>query len=144
MRNSAIVLCLLLAGCATSGKINRVQLGMTKQQVIQTMGQPVSVSAQAGSEYLNYKLSETSDDAFVGVTTPYYVRLINGKVDSFGRTGDFNSTKDQSITIKTDNTNRGDAPAQDRYDRLLKLNELRKSGAISEDEYNAEKAKLLN
>ncbi|MES2580068.1 MAG: hypothetical protein V4552_05925 [Pseudomonadota bacterium] len=66
------------------------------------MGEPVSVSAKDGTEYLNYKLSETDDDAFRGWTSPYYVRLINGKVDSYGRTGDFDSTKNPTIKIEKD------------------------------------------
>jgi hypothetical protein len=51
-------------------------------------------------------LSEPHDDAFRGwttayyvrpvKTTPYYVRLINGKVESYGRTGDFDSTKNSN------------------------------------------------
>ena len=96
----------LLAACATANKISGVQLGMTKDEVFRVMGNPISVSAQAGLEYLNYVLSEPHDSAFRGWTTayyvrgirttPYYVRLINGKVESYGRTGDFDSTKNSN------------------------------------------------
>ena len=68
---AAIALAFLLSGCATSGKINAVQLGMSKSEVIAVMGNPVSSSAKGESEYLNYKLSETDDDAFIGLTTEF-------------------------------------------------------------------------
>jgi outer membrane protein assembly factor BamE (lipoprotein component of BamABCDE complex) len=67
---------LLVAACATAGKISGVRIGMTKEEVVAVMGKPASVSAQGSAEYLNYALSETDDQAFVGVTVPYYVRLI--------------------------------------------------------------------
>ena len=76
---TAVFTLALLAGCATANIISGVQLGMTKDEVVKIMGQPTSISAQGHSEYLNFNLSETGDDAYHGRTTPYYVRLINGK-----------------------------------------------------------------
>ena len=73
--------------------MNSINLGMTKQEVVKTLGRPVSTSAQNGIEYLNYRFSETSDDDFYGNYTPYYVRIIDGKVESYGKLGDFDSTK---------------------------------------------------
>lgn len=84
-----LLILLTLVGCATSHKINNISLGMTKQQVIGTLGTPVSTSATAGVEYLNYRFSETDDHAFHGVTTPYYVQIVDGKVIAYGRSGDF-------------------------------------------------------
>ena len=97
----------LLAGCATaeeSRKMNQVSLGMTKQQVIEVLGPPVSTSAKSGVEYLNYRFAEpgrraaAAGAALQGLphadpTTPYYVRLVEGRVESYGRLGDFDSTK---------------------------------------------------
>jgi hypothetical protein len=58
----AVLLCLGLVGCATMAtNINSVQLGMSKDEVIKTMGQPVSTSAIKGTEYLNYSLWEKID-----------------------------------------------------------------------------------
>jgi len=73
--------------------MNSVSIGMTKQEVISVLGPPTSTSAKEGVEYLNYRFSETDDHAFNGITSPYFVRIINGKVDSYGRLGDFDSTK---------------------------------------------------
>lgn len=91
MRN-AFWLALILAtlvGCATAHKMNNISLGMTKQQVIQTLGPPASTSATTGVEYLNYRFSETDDHAFAGISTPYYVQILDGKVAAYGRSGDF-------------------------------------------------------
>ena len=88
-----LLLAMLAVGCATAHKINNVSLGLSKQEVISVLGPPVSTSAKEGVEYLNYSFSETDDDAFIGRTRPYYVRIVNGKVESYGRLGDFDSTK---------------------------------------------------
>jgi len=88
-----VVAAILTTGCATAHKMNSVSIGMTKQEVISVLGPPTSTSAKEGVEYLNYRFSETDDHAFYGITSPYFVRIINGKVDSYGRLGDFDSTK---------------------------------------------------
>jgi len=139
-----LVIFLIITGCATSGMINGVQLGMTQAEVTSIMGKPVSVSAQGGSKYLNYKLSETDDDAFMGWTTPYYVRLINGKVESFGRTGDFDSTQKPTIRIeKKDDITLDVKSKPDLYSELKKLKELRNEGVLTEEEFQIQKKKIL-
>jgi len=145
-----LILCFLVSiiifGCATAGKIGGVQLGMTKDQVIAVMGKPISVSAKGQTEYLNYALSETSDQAYYGIAKPYYVRLVNGIVESFGRTGDFDSTKTPTVRVESDQTIKKDVQVEkpnDFYTELKKLQELKDSGAITEDEYQSLKKKLL-
>jgi hypothetical protein len=138
-----LFLSLVITACATSGKINGVQLGMTKSDVIKVMGDPVSISAKDGTEYLNYKLSETDDDAFRGWTSPYYVRLINGKVDSYGRTGDFDSTQKNTIRIETDENIKVQGSG-DLYTELRKLKELRDEGILTEEEYQTQKKRALS
>ena len=73
----------LLMGCASN--MNHVSLGMTRDQVIGALGAPSSTSAINNMEYLKYQLC--SDWIF---PDRYYVRLADGKVDAFGRVGDFN------------------------------------------------------
>jgi len=140
---SVFVLIIILSGCATSGKINGVKVGMTKNDVFKTMGNPVSVSAKGETEYLNYRLSETDDDAFIGRTTPYFVRLIDGKVDSYGRTGDFDSTKTPTVRIEKDENIQLQGGG-DLYTELRKLKELRDEGILSEEEYQLQKKKILS
>jgi len=75
-----------LFGCAgSSKKMNRLKLGMTKQEVIEAIGEPASTSAKRDKEYLNYHL--TTGGFYTNV---YYVRLLDGKVDAYGQAGDFN------------------------------------------------------
>ena len=55
-----------LFGCAVSSKkMNQLNLGMTKQEVIETIGEPTSTSAKRNTEYLNYHLT-------TGGVTPVY------------------------------------------------------------------------
>ena len=47
-----------LLGCAgSSKKMNQLNLGMTKQEVIEAIGEPTSTSAKRNTEYLNYHLT---------------------------------------------------------------------------------------
>lgn len=87
----------LLAGCVWSAeRMNQLSVGMTKAQVIDAIGSPRSSSAQGGVEYLNYVFTEQ-----YGIARPqdYFVRLIDGKVESYGKKGDFNSTKDPTLNV---------------------------------------------
>ena len=90
----ALLIPLMLFGCATAHKMGYVNLGMTKPQVIEVLGRPSSVSAQGSTEVLRYNLYETDNDAFDERDSEYFVRLMNGNVESYGRMGDFDSTKD--------------------------------------------------
>lgn len=144
-----IMTLMIVSGCATASKINRVSVGMTKNEVIDVMGKPVSTSATEGTEYLNYSLSETGDHAFYGITTPYYIRLINGRVDAYGRMGDFDSTKTPTIKIEKEETIKEDASVdikekKDMYSELMKLKELKENGIITEKEFENEKNEILN
>ena len=135
-----------LTGCATAYQINRVQVGMTKDEVIRTVGHPVSISAQGETEYLNYRFSETDDNAFYGITTPYYVRLVNGKVDSYGRLGDFDSTQKPTIQIKREDIIDADVRTSakpDLYTEIQKLKSLKDDGTITDKEYEALKKRLI-
>jgi len=91
-----IIIPLFLLGCAplpTANKINLISLGMTKAKVIEVMGAPVSTAATANVEYLKYNLTETQRDAYSNYFTEYFVRIVDGKVNAYGRRGDFDSTK---------------------------------------------------
>ncbi len=138
-----------IAGCATAHIISKVQIGMTKEEVIKVMGPPASTSAKGNTEYLNYSLSETDDQAFYGITRPYYVRLINGRVDSYGRLGDFDSTQKPTIKIETDEniktqTEVKSSGKEDLYSELMKLKQLKEEGLITQEEFEKEKKELLD
>lgn len=79
-----VLIALMLAGCGASSKMNNLQLGMTREEVLATMGTPNSTSATANTVFFRYSLYTNSvfpDD--------YFVRLTDGRVDAFGRLGDF-------------------------------------------------------
>jgi hypothetical protein len=78
------VLLMLVSGCASSNKINAVDIGMSEDEVIAAMGEPDSTSAVENSVFLRYKLwagGPFLDD--------YFVELKDGKVSAYGRVGDF-------------------------------------------------------
>jgi SmpA / OmlA family len=93
---------LVVAGCVTATRINSVSVGMTKQEVVSAMGAPTSTAAPGGGvEILRYELREIYGLAHE--PKEYYVKLINGKVDSYGRMGDFDSTKDPTFNYNIKN-----------------------------------------
>lgn len=82
-----LFLCLGLMGCATASLMNRVSLGMTKDEAIRAMGrQPSTAKANTdGTEILEYILY----NSYNGLYEQYWVTLKDGKVAQFGRAGDF-------------------------------------------------------
>jgi hypothetical protein len=100
------LLLLVLAGCTTSSEtMTELSMGMTKSEVFKLMGKPDSISASNGTEYLTYTLrTETSftRNTF-GYQGQYFVRLVNGRVDSYGKVGDFDTTKDPTLNINVRN-----------------------------------------
>lgn len=80
-------LSILVSGCAGSAKsINSLNVGMTKAEVIEAMGEPSYTSGAKNVEILSYKL--TSNSLF---SETYFVRIVNGSVDRFGPQGSFGS-----------------------------------------------------
>ncbi len=65
--------------------MNKLKLGMTKPEVIEAIGSPNSTSAAGDIEYLRYRLNSSSFSA-----DEYYVKLLDGKVDAYGKRGDLN------------------------------------------------------
>lgn len=142
----------IIYGCATAGKMNYISVGMTKQEVLQVLGSPASTSAQGNAEYLNYRFSETSNQAGYGITIPYYVRIIDGKVESYGKTGDFDSTKTPTLRIERDDriefvepAGRNENEAESSVkERLSKLDSLKYDGVINESEYKKMRERIIS
>jgi hypothetical protein len=74
---------LLAAGCYTqSSRINNVHLGMSEADVVKILGKPASRGeSKDGTATLYYSLQEI----FGSPPVPYSVKLVNGKVDTYGR-----------------------------------------------------------
>ena len=86
---AALFAAALTSGCqammyGTGSDLNRISLGMSKAEVVQHLGEPTSVGADAktGEEYLDYrKMSRTLEWS----PSTYRVILRDGKVASFGQ-----------------------------------------------------------
>jgi len=82
-----LFLSILVLGCAGSAKkINNLNIGMTKAEVIEVMGEPNFTSAANDVEILSYEL--ISNSLFSDM---YHVSIKNGKVERFGKQGSFAS-----------------------------------------------------
>jgi hypothetical protein len=77
-----------------SEALNNLRVGMTKDQVASIMGQPESMCAQGDVEYMVYFLWHPG----LGETTPYIVRVVSGKTESFGRILQLSDIYDRPLT----------------------------------------------
>lgn len=77
---------LFSAGCAAnSSRLNSLSPGMSKDEVLATLGRPHATSAQGGMEFLTYNLLGKGS----GERREYAVKLVNGRVEAFGEREDF-------------------------------------------------------
>lgn len=88
IKRLTLIAAMLLTGCqavvyGTASDFDKVAIGMTKQQVIQALGSPVSVSADGDKteEYLIYKRMKHAVSAW---PRTYSVTLRGGKVVKYG------------------------------------------------------------
>lgn len=118
----AIFILGLIAGCAgTTQKTLSLSVGMSKPEVIEAMGKPSSSRASDGVEYLIYKLqpgtslgagtvcgvagvftlglSYANPECRGGHYEDHFVKLQGGRVVSYGKVGDFDSTKDPTLNV---------------------------------------------
>lgn len=83
---SGLVAVALLAGCAaSSARLNRISPGMTREEVVSVLGTPHAITAHGGVEYLTYNLLNKG----VGDMKEYAVKVVAGRVESFGEKADF-------------------------------------------------------
>ncbi len=78
----AVLAILALSCCRPASKMAELSVGMTKQEVISTLGKPTSASYEDGKEQLVYGMTELPLDATI---QRYVVVLVDGKVISYGR-----------------------------------------------------------
>jgi len=92
----SLIIAIVFTNCATGERITDLQSGMTKQQVIRTMGQPDGYSANGSAEILRYTnklISGWSWDK-----ADYYAALENGKLVTWG-TGDVRQNRPPVTSI---------------------------------------------
>jgi SmpA / OmlA family len=91
MRQFATSLCILfLCGCATRATMNQLNVGMTRQQVFDLLGNAHTKAAHDNVEIFVFTLGDPSP---FSTHTDYYVKLVDGKVTGFGDSDDFDPNK---------------------------------------------------
>jgi len=82
MRNLILLLglLLLLGGCSPWIGMHKIELGMSKSEVMQQMGKPSNASGSGSEEYLWYIPPNRFWER-------YYVHIVNGKVEAYGQLG---------------------------------------------------------
>ena len=158
---AAICACAFLSGCATANQLNQIRIGMTKDQVVAVLGTPDSTSSQANMVYYTYYL--TTDSGY-GRDQPYLIRFVDDKVESFGRflqlydaynrpaVGAAQASTPSPTGMMAPYLPGGttpvtiirQAPPVDLATEIRKLKELKDAGALTEDEFQKAKAKLLS
>jgi hypothetical protein len=104
-----LLLAWIIVGCAPTSNLNRLQLGMSKTETQQAMGGAGTTRGAKTDpsgrqvEILEYVL----DNPYTGAEI-YWLRFANGKLDQWGRAGDWDERIDQKIdidvTTKSDTT----------------------------------------
>ncbi|MGK2944754.1 MAG: hypothetical protein ACSLFC_08450 [Desulfuromonadales bacterium] len=75
-----IALAVLVSGCSPWIGMHKIELGMSKSEVMQQMGKPINASGSGSEEYLWYIPANRFWER-------YYVHLVNGKVEAYGQLG---------------------------------------------------------
>jgi len=118
-----------------STKLNSIRVGMTKPEVLSILGAPDSTSAQANAEYLTYYLVNTGSD--YERDKPYMIRLIDGKVESFGRFSELVDLYNRPVRANAATI------APDLATQLDGLKALTDQGVLTDEEFQKAKTKLL-
>lgn len=85
-------------GCATGQSLNNLKVGMSKEQVIQTLGNPDSTeAADSNVEVLKYDLANVSWAPISGGRSIYDVVLVNGRVAKYGKTSSYTNWHPENI-----------------------------------------------
>ena len=142
-----IAVSLFLVGCLTQIDLSMISPQMSKEQVIAALGKPKNVAVQGRTEYFTYESEASYFDGRIGGEF-LYVRFIDGKVESYGRKGDFDSTKNPAIDVNTRSTvdtkiTQAGGGSIDLEVELRRLDRLRKDGLISDADFESQKKKLL-
>jgi outer membrane protein assembly factor BamE (lipoprotein component of BamABCDE complex) len=100
----ALMVAALLSACGTNSQdLDRLALGMDKQQVIHTLGKPHTMAAHGDTEFLVYWLDRQN----MGGKDEYFVELTGGKVTAYGPKGSFGTTAypTEKVDIHTHDSN---------------------------------------
>ena len=145
MRKALLVVpIVMIVGCGAP-RFDLISVGMTKEQVKTALGAPDSIAVKSSTEYWNYE--RTNSTGMLPIQ--YIVRFIDGKTESYGKSGDFDLTKDPALPIQKVIIDRSDKITMDSVNKfdlaaeLAKLDKLKKDGLISAEDYEVLKKRAI-
>jgi hypothetical protein len=140
----------MAAAYGTASQLDNISLGMTKADVIEKLGRPRFTSTNGQVEYMEYQWVD-GVLGFPNLPKEYYVAIRDNHVISYGKKGDFDTARNASSEIdirqSVDVTSHKPPVPSGTVavsDELAKLYALKKSGALTDEEYQNEKRKLLD
>lgn len=101
-----VLLLLLLVNCATSGKLIRLQLQMTKSEVTKAIGNPTAARGSITNRYgqvievWEYALFKSDNDAFFERRTFYWLYFFDNRLVQWGEAGDWQREADRIYEIR--------------------------------------------
>ena len=89
---------IILASCAhfEGAKMSRINIGMEKKEVLKNLGDPKGTGARNNVEVLHYV-----EDKGWWQFDNYFVRLVDGKVESYGPEPKDNPVTDTNPSLKS-------------------------------------------
>ena len=98
VKSILVAVIIVLSGCSVvPPDLSGIEVGMTKNEVLKAMGKPSDFKGFGRSIFFIYH----ADGEDLGLMTwnSRYIKMTDGKVESFGRWGDFDTTKDPTINV---------------------------------------------
>ena len=148
MKALLVVPVILMLGCQAP-RFDRINMGDTKEQLRAALGVPESISMQKSTEVWNF----TTTDPYTWLPIYWAVRFVDGKVDTFGRSGDwmgrsgeFDLGKDPNQKVIIDKTDKITMESVTKFDlatELAKLDKLKKDGLITAEDYEVLKKRAI-
>jgi hypothetical protein len=80
----------MLTGCASMmpeyKKVALIHVGMSRREVINSLGNPLKIVRNGSQEVLSYELNDTKPNIFVpSEKSGRYIVICRGRVESFGK-----------------------------------------------------------
>ncbi len=89
MKTTLLVLVAILVGCATTDKLTKLNIGMSKTDTVKVMGSPEDITNDGSQEIYHYQMSNG------WVYVPYLVFFKDGHLMKYGKETDFMSSQER-------------------------------------------------
>lgn len=133
----------LAVGCVSAtARLGRVQNGMSRNQVVELLGQPDSATLRGDVEYLTYYLTERPGSR----EQAYMVRLVGTRVESVGRFvrfGEIGVAGRSRSRVGGIGVILSPAEFPDVATQLRQLQALKNNGELSEEEFARAREELF-